>query len=186
MSNIFSNASLACFLIVIASLGSANAGDVQKGKAVFEKCAACHSLYANKNDDAPTLAGIFGRKAAAVEEFRYSVAMKQSNVTWDERTLNAFIEDPQGFIPGNRMAFDGLKDKPDREDLLAYLKQASKNSDSARLQSRIIVQQMDSKETPMKNMHANAASEFRPVAAVPRKYSGEGKILALFEHVSIN
>ncbi len=46
--------------------------------------------------------------------------------------LDTFIEDPQAFIPGNRMPFDGLKDKADREDLLAYLKVATKSSDSAK------------------------------------------------------
>jgi cytochrome c2 len=133
-----SSGAVACFAILIGGLAagaltelvngvtSAHAADAKNGKAVFEKCAACHSLEVNKNDDAPTLAGIFGRKAAS-EDFRYSNAMKQSNVTWDEHTLDAFLADPQGFIPGNRMPFDGLKEKADRDDLLEYLKEATKN-----------------------------------------------------------
>jgi cytochrome c len=140
MTRFCSTAALGCLAALLAGLASARAADAKKGKELFEKCAACHSLQANKNDDAPSLAGIFGRKAAAIEEFRYSSAMKQSNVTWDERTLDAFIEDPQAFIPGNRMPFDGLKDKPDREDLLAYLKEATKTSNSAQLHSRLIPQ----------------------------------------------
>ena len=137
-STLHSRGAVVCFVILIGGLAvgvlsgltdgvtGANAADPKNGKAVFEKCAACHSLEPNKNDDAPTLAGIFGRKAAA-EDFRYSNAMKQSDVTWDEHTLDAFLADPQGFIPGNRMPFDGLKEKADRDDLLEYLKEATKN-----------------------------------------------------------
>jgi hypothetical protein len=51
--------------------------------------------------------------------------MKRSDVVWSESTLNSFLEDPQAFIPGNRMPFDGLKEKSDRDDLVAYLKVAT-------------------------------------------------------------
>jgi cytochrome c2 len=107
---------------------SALAADIEKGKVVFEKCAACHSLEAGKSEDAPTLRGVFGRKIASIEEFRYSAAMKRSDVVWTQSTLDTFIEDPQAFIPGNRMPFDGLKDKSEREDLLAYLEVATKTA----------------------------------------------------------
>ena len=144
---------LLVFLVVlIAGLAGVRAADIKNGKVVFEKCAACHSLEAGKNDIGPSLAGIFGRKAASLEDFRYSTAMKQSNVTWDEHTLDAFIEDPQTFIPGNRMPFDGLKDKQDRDDLLAYLKLATKNPDSAQLQSWLILQWAASKGTQDRNV----------------------------------
>jgi len=121
-------APIAVLVISMAGLASgARAADADKGKAVFDRCSACHSLDPGKNDEAPTLAGIFGRKAAT-EDFRYSNAMKRSDVTWDEKSLDAFLEDPQGFIPGNRMPFEGLKDKADRDNLLEYLKTATKKS----------------------------------------------------------
>jgi cytochrome c2 len=121
----------ASFVLLLFSIASSakGAGDAEKGKVVFEKCAACHSLEPGKNDNAPSLAGIFGRKAAS-EDFRYSAAMKRSDVTWDEKSLDSFLEDPQGFIPGNRMPFEGLKDQTDRENLLEYLKTASKQGNS--------------------------------------------------------
>jgi cytochrome c len=121
------HAALACCLTFVVVVG-ARAADVEKGKALFEKCAACHSLEAGKNDDAPSLRGVFGRKSASVEEYRYSAAMKRSEVIWTQSTLNSFIEDPQAFIPGNRMPFDGLKEKSEREDLLAYLELATKTA----------------------------------------------------------
>lgn len=110
---------------------SARAGDVEKGKVLFEKCAACHALEADRNDDGPSLAGVFGRKVAAVEEYRYSAAMKRSDFVWTDETLDAFIQDPQAFIPGNRMPFDGLMDKEERDDLLAFLKQATAPASAA-------------------------------------------------------
>jgi cytochrome c2 len=121
---------LSALLLLILIAGSAKgAGDAGKGKVVFERCAACHSLEPGKNDNAPTLAGIFGRKAAT-EDFRYSPAMKRSDITWDEKSLDSYLEDPQGFVPGNRMPFEGLKDKSDRDNLLEYLKTATEQSSS--------------------------------------------------------
>lgn len=148
---------LAYLIVLTAGIASVRAADTKNGKVVFEKCAACHSLEAGKNDIGPSLAGIFGRKAASLDDFRYSNAMKRSNVTWDEHTLDTFIEDPQAFIPGNRMPFDGLKDKQDRDDLLAYLKVATKNPDSAQFQSWLILQWEASRGTPVKDVTMHQA-----------------------------
>jgi cytochrome c len=108
--------------IIPFAVPSANAGvDPDKGKAVFEQCAACHSLGEAGDYDGPTLKGVFGRKAGSLEDYRYSAAMKRSAVTWDAMTLDQYVTDPQAFIPGNRMAFAGITDKAERDDLLAYL-----------------------------------------------------------------
>jgi cytochrome c len=115
---------MVCCLMLVWAAG-ARAGDVEKGKALFEKCAACHSLEAGHDDEGPNLAGIFGRKAASVKGYRYSAAMKRTDIVWADETLDAFISDPQAFIAGTRMPFDGVKDKSERDDLLAYLKQAT-------------------------------------------------------------
>ena len=45
---------------------------------------------------APSLKGVFGRKSAALEDFRYSNAMKRANLVWDEDNLRAYIRDPAG------------------------------------------------------------------------------------------
>jgi cytochrome c len=129
--NLFRSKAPQAFLVicVFGLANGARAADADKGKSVFAKCSACHSLDPGKNDEAPSLAGVFGRHAAS-EDFRYSSAMKRSEVTWDEKSLDSFLEDPQGFIPGNRMPFEGLKDKADRDNLLEYLKTATKKSSS--------------------------------------------------------
>jgi cytochrome c len=100
-------------------------GDAAHGEQVFNKCKACHVVDEAKNKVGPYLVGIFGRPAGSAEGFKYSNAMKESGVTWDEQTLTAYLADPRGYIKGNRMAFAGLKDQEDIADLIAYLKQAT-------------------------------------------------------------
>jgi cytochrome c2 len=115
---------------VVASTPLVRAADVEKGKAVFEQCAACHSLDGSGDYDGPTLKGIMGRKAGSLEDYRYSAAMKRSDVTWDVTTLDTYVTDPQAFIAGNRMAFAGIADKAERDDLIAFLAVATKDTNS--------------------------------------------------------
>jgi cytochrome c len=102
------------------------AADADKGKAVFEECAACHTLDGNSEGDGPSLQGVFGRKAASRDDYRYSAAMTRSGVTWDAEALDKYVADPEAFIPGNKMAFAGIPDKTKRDDLMAYLAVAAK------------------------------------------------------------
>ncbi len=111
---------------VVASTLPVRAADPAKGKAVFEQCAACHSLGEPGDFDGPSLKGVIGRKAGSLEDYRYSAAMKRSDVTWDAGTLDKYVTDPQAFIPGNRMAFAGITDKTQREDLIVYLTVATR------------------------------------------------------------
>ena len=72
------NVTAATFLALALAAGSAGAADVKKGKKVFNKCKACHSLKAGKKKVGPSLHGIIGRKAAASPKYKYSKAMKKS------------------------------------------------------------------------------------------------------------
>jgi cytochrome c2 len=102
------------------------AENAANGKIVFEKCAACHSLEAGKNEIGPTLHGLFGRKSAS-ENANYSPAMKRANIVWSPELLNSYLADPQaGVFRGNRMPFPGLPDPQDRADVIAYLKEATR------------------------------------------------------------
>ena len=116
----------AVFAALALSAGNASAADAAKGKKVYNKCKACHALKAGKNKVGPTLHGLFGRKAATVPNFKYSKAMKASGVTWDEKSLRAYLKKPRKFIKGTRMAFAGIKKKKQMDDLVAYLKEATK------------------------------------------------------------
>ncbi len=119
---------LALALVVALSGGSAAAhaeGDAAAGEKVFSKCKACHIIDAPTNRVGPSLHGVIGRQAGHVEGFKYSDAMKDSGVTWDEATLDKYLADPKAFIPKNKMAFAGLKSEDDRQNVIAYIKQAS-------------------------------------------------------------
>ena len=113
-------------LTVLIEPGAAQTGDAARGERVFRACAPCHSLEADRNMTGPSLADLWNRKAGGLPSFnRYSPAVKASGVTWDDKTLDAWLTDPQHFIAGNTMTFPGMKDARQRADLLAFLKEAT-------------------------------------------------------------
>lgn len=122
-SRLFLNALVLAAAATVASGAALADGDAAKGKRVFNKCKACHSLEAGKNKIGPSLAGIIGRKAGTAEGFKYSSAMQESGIVWDEDHLSAYLTNPRKAIPGNKMAFAGLRREADRENLIAYLKE---------------------------------------------------------------
>jgi cytochrome c len=97
-------------------------GDAAKGEKLFGQCKACHVAEAGKNRVGPSLHAVVGRKSGTVVGFNYSKANKESGVTWNEDVLFTYLEAPQAFMPGTRMAFGGLKAPQDRADVIAYLK----------------------------------------------------------------
>jgi cytochrome c len=112
-------AALAAALLLAASC--ARAQDAAAGAMSFLQCADCHSPGAS-NGVGPGLKGVVGRKAGTQPDFTYSTAMAKSGLTWDDRTLDAFLADPRTALPGTAMAFPGVEDAKDRADLIAYLK----------------------------------------------------------------
>lgn len=115
----------AVVLAIIAASPALAEGDAAAGEKVYKKCKTCHSLEAGKNKLGPNLAGIFGRQAGSVEGFKYSAAMASSGIVWDEATLDAFLAKPKDVVPKTKMAFAGLKKEEQRQDLIAYLKEAA-------------------------------------------------------------
>lgn len=100
-------------------------GDPEAGAKVFNKCRACHTADQPQNKVGPHLVGLIGREAGSVEDFRYSPAMKDSGITWNEETLAEYLADPRGYVKGNRMAFVGLRNEEEIADVIAYLKEAT-------------------------------------------------------------
>ena len=114
-------------ILVAATLGlvgsmAAAEGDAAKGERVFKKCAACHTVEPGKKKPGPHLQNILGRSAASVEGFKYSKAMIEAGLTWDEETLRAFLAAPKKFVPKTKMSFPGIKKDGDLEDLISYMK----------------------------------------------------------------
>jgi len=101
-------------------------GDVDAGKKIFRKCKVCHTLKAGgKNKIGPNLHSVVGREAGTVDGFKYSKAMKESGVVWNEKMLKAFLFNPKKFIPGNKMPFPGLKKPEQIENVIAYIVEKS-------------------------------------------------------------
>lgn len=106
------------------ALASLN-GDATKGRRVFAKCMACHTVQEGQNRVGPSLYKIIGREAGTVEGFNYSDANANSGIVWTEEILFEYLENPQEYMPGTRMIFPGLPAEQDRADVIAYLKSAS-------------------------------------------------------------
>jgi cytochrome c len=107
------------FLLALDAQSFAADGNAARGQRV--------SLQPDQNMTGPSLADLWGRKAGSLPSFnRYSSALKSANVAWNDKTLDQWIEDPQHLVPGNEMAFAGIKDDRQRADLLAFLKQSTK------------------------------------------------------------
>ena len=113
-------------LVLVVVAVPAFAQDAARGQKLFDECAACHALERNTQSVGPDLHGVFGRKAGTLEDFRYSPALKRSNITWSAKTLDAYIADPQKAVPQNRMPYAGMPEARDRADLIAYLLEAFK------------------------------------------------------------
>lgn len=92
-------------------------------EAFNNHCRQCHSIKANDNRLGPSLSGVYGRKAASVQGFPYSDAMKNSDLTWDEGTLDKFIANPDAVVANNGMKpFPGVAAPKERSKIIAFLK----------------------------------------------------------------
>ena len=123
-------ASLPILILTMATLARAQAPEsaaaaaaADDGSAAFNNaCRTCHTNKAGDNRLGPSLAGIVGRKAGQQPGFAYSESMKNSGVTWDSKTLDAFIANPESVVPGNAMKpFTGISDAAVRAQIINAL-----------------------------------------------------------------
>jgi len=114
-------------LIVLAASTHASgalAQDAAAGKTSFNKCLACHAIGEGaKNKVGPELNGIDGRKSGTAPDYSYSDANKNSGITWNKELFLEYIKDPKAKIPGTKMAFAGIKNEKEANDLWAYISQ---------------------------------------------------------------
>ena len=120
-----------CALTLVISLISASgalAQDAAAGKTSFNKCLACHAIGEGaKNKVGPELNGLDGRRSGTAESYSYSDANKNSGITWNKQVFLEYIKEPNAKIPGTKMAFAGIKNEKEANDLWAYIAQFDKD-----------------------------------------------------------
>jgi cytochrome c len=116
----------AALLILLAPAAQAD-GNPAVGKRIFGRCHGCHSVDpANDRMVGPNLHGLFGRRAGSLAGFNYSDAMRRAGFVWSEETLHQYVLNPKRVVPDNRMVFPGIRNEEQVEDLVAYLKAATR------------------------------------------------------------
>jgi|ERR1700733_10156886 cytochrome c len=93
-------------------------GDSAHGKSLYQACQACHSI--DDNDLGPKHRGVVGRRAGTIADYNYSLALKNSDLTWDPSTLDRWLSNPSALVPGTKMYFK-IDDAQTRADIIAYL-----------------------------------------------------------------
>ena len=94
-------------------------GNIQRGFALYqERCTACHDVDGNKIG--PAHRGVLGRRVDSLPGYKYSEELARSRLRWTPQTLNAWLQDPEELVAGQRMGFQ-VEDPQDRADLIAYL-----------------------------------------------------------------
>ena len=120
---------LICLIVAIAPVAAMTiavvpsvAQNVRPAPPAFVACKACHSVVKGQRSGVgPNLNGVMGRSAASLPDFKYSPALKNSQLRWDEKSLDAFLAAPAKKVPGTRMAI-GMADPAKRAAIIDYLK----------------------------------------------------------------
>ena len=113
---------LAAAMALLLPAGAHAAGDAEAGKTAFNRrCAVCHAVAEGQNKVGPSLHGVVGRASGSVANFNYSPAMKSAGKTWDQASIDTYLQDPKAYVPGNRMILAGIKDEAERQNIIAYL-----------------------------------------------------------------
>lgn len=119
---------VAAAVIVVITLPTAAFADAGRGERVFQRCAACHSAAeSDAKLPGPSLHGVIGRRAGTLAGFEYSSAMvdagKTENVTWDRKTLDKYLADPDDVVPGTAMRLNFQLTPDERGDVIDFLEQ---------------------------------------------------------------
>jgi cytochrome c2 len=107
-------------LTALTDMATAQGADdmAKKGTATYRLCAACHSLQPGMHLSGPSLANLWGKRAATTPDFgRYTDALKKTGIVWDENTLYAWVADPQAMVPGTTMTFRGIENDESRAQI---------------------------------------------------------------------
>ncbi|MFM5914247.1 MAG: c-type cytochrome [Chakrabartia godavariana] len=90
--------------------------------AAWAQCAACHTIAKDAPHAlGPNLWGVAGTKSGEIKGYEFSPAMKAAGLTWDEPTLDKYLENPRAMVPGTKMSFGGIADAAKRKELVTWL-----------------------------------------------------------------
>ena len=97
--------------------------DAGRGELLYEqRCGACHGIDADRAG--PRHRGVFGRRAGSVASYPYSQALFNARIVWNGETLDAWLSNPEGLLPGQRMGYS-VTDATDRADIISFLRKIS-------------------------------------------------------------
>jgi len=121
-----SHQAIVIFLLSIcatgAAYGQAAPGNPLKGKSLFqERCSVCHAISMDGSAQGPNLSGVVGRPSAAVQGFSYTRELRDAKLIWNEATLDKYLANPGGLVPGTMMAV-AVPDADERRSLIAFLR----------------------------------------------------------------
>jgi glucose/arabinose dehydrogenase/cytochrome c2 len=101
-------------------------GDPARGRAFFQQsCALCHATVLGQggqpiSGQGPSLVGVLGRRAASLDNFGYSKALRASGIIWDGASVDHFLQAPYLAVPGTLMPVP-VPNASDRQDIIAFL-----------------------------------------------------------------
>jgi cytochrome c len=111
---------------ILAGLDEADQERFLRGRTAAGGCWVCHDLAGTVKKVGPSLLGVYGRRSGLATGYQGSPAMIGASIVWDDRSLAAFLMDPVGFVPGNRMVSAGIKNRDALADLLFYLRHVTR------------------------------------------------------------
>jgi cytochrome c len=119
---------VAAATLLIATLAAG--ADPARGEHVFQRCFACHSVVGGEHAlPGPNLRGVLGRRAGTLPGFRFSPAMTLAGthgLVWTRASLDAYLADPEAYVPGTAMGMPPLTDRTDRRDVIDYLERVGR------------------------------------------------------------
>ena len=172
MNKLRATANLMVLGTVAFSGGAFAQADATAGRTVFEnQCSSCHTTEAGKNAFGPSLAGVIGRHAGTATGYKYTDAMANSGLTWDEKTLDSFLTSTTAKVPGTAMAV-ALPNASDRAAVIAYLKTLGVTV-AAETQAPAAVEMPPPGAGPTQEELTHAASDGKNWLYASKDYSGQ-------------
>ena len=148
-------------------------GDATAGKTVFEnQCSVCHSTVSGGQGFGPTLAGVFDRNAGTLAGFNYTPALTHSHLTWNAKTLDAFLTSSMQKVPGTAMQV-AIPDERTRADVIAYLETLGRTAPAAEPAKAVPAMIAPVGQGPTQDELLRAASDGQNWLYTSKDYTGQ-------------